>query len=270
MFFDPRRRGRGRALATAFGFVLLLAGRAAAQPPSRVLFIGNSLTYWNDLPLLVEAMAAAKGLSLSSEVVARADASLEDYWGDAIRGRIRQGGFRWVVLQQGPSSLPESRANLREWTRRFAEEIRASGATPALYMVWPHRSRRAFFPQVIESYRLANADAEGVLLPAGEAWLAAWQLDSGLGLYSPNSLHPSRLGTYAAAATILSSLTGVSPIGLGNAHGPEVGRRGRPYLHRGLLGGRKGRAVRDLEGDVDLRSFAVRQKFFRKRLDRRQ
>ncbi len=212
MLFPLRRRRR--VLAAALGIALLLAGRAAAEPPTRVLFIGNSLTYWNDLPLLVEAMAAAKGLSLSSEMVTRADASLEDHWGDRIRGIMRTGGFRWVVLQQGPSSLPESRANLREWANRFAEEIRSAGALPALYMVWPDRSRRGFFPQVIESYRLANEDAKGVLLPVGEAWLASWQLDSGLGLYSPDNLHPSRLGTYAAAATILSGLTGVSPMGL--------------------------------------------------------
>jgi hypothetical protein len=81
-------------------------------------------------------------------------------------------------------------------------------------MVWPDRSRRAFFPQVIESYRLANDDVKGVLLPAGEAWLAAWQLDPGLDFYSPDNLHPSRLGSYAAAATIMSRLTGASPLGL--------------------------------------------------------
>ncbi len=212
MFSSLRRHGR--VGAAALGFALLLAGRATAEPPSRVLFIGNSLTYWNDLPLLVEAMAAAKGLSVSSQMVTRADASLADHWGDRIRELIRTGGFRWVVLQQGPSSLPEGRANLREWTKRFAEEIRTAGATPALCMVWPDRSRRGFFPQVIESYRLANEDAKGVLLRAGQVWLAAWQLDSGLSLYSPDNLHPSRLGTYAAAATILSGLTGVSPIGL--------------------------------------------------------
>lgn len=207
-------RRPARALAAVLALGLLPAGPARAEPPSRVLFIGNSLTYWNDLPRLVEAMAAAKGLSLTSEAVARADASLEDHWSDAVRAVIRKGGFKWVVLQQGPSSLPESRANLREWTKRFAAEIRAAGATPALYMVWPDRSRRAFFFQVAESYRLANEDVQGVLLPAGEVWLAAWQIESGLDLYSPDNLHPSRLGTYAAAATILTGLTGVSPAGL--------------------------------------------------------
>ncbi len=212
MFFG--RSAGARRLVIALSMPLFLGSSAEAAPPDRVLFIGNSLTYWNDLPLLVEAMAAHQGVALVCESVTRADASLEDHWGSKVRDVIRKGGFKYVVLQQGPSSMPDSRANLREWTKRFAEEIRGAGATPALYMVWPDRSRRAFFPQVIESYRLASEDARGLLLPAGEAWLAAWQLDSGLDLYSPDNLHPSRLGTYAAAATILGGLTGVSPIGL--------------------------------------------------------
>jgi hypothetical protein len=203
-----------RRLAVALSLSLIVDASASAIPPERVLFIGNSLTYWNDLPLLVEAMAAHQGVTLVCESVTRADASLEDHWGSKVRDVIRKGAFKYVVLQQGPSSMPDSRANLREWTKRFAEEIHGAGATPALYMVWPDRSRRAFFPQVIESYRLANDDAKGVLLPAGEAWLAAWQLDPGLDLYSPDNLHPSRLGSYAAAATIMSRLTGASSLGL--------------------------------------------------------
>ena len=193
---------------------MLLAVSLEAAPPDRVLFIGNSLTYWNDLPQLVEAMAAYKGVTLDCASVTRADASLEDHWGPSILEVIRKGHFKFVVLQQGPSSMPDSRANLREWTKRFAEEIRGAGATPALYMVWPDRTRRAYFPQVLESYRLASEDVRGLLLPAGETWLAAWKLDPGLDLYSPDNLHPSRLGSYAAAATIMSRLTGVSPLGL--------------------------------------------------------
>jgi len=81
-------------------------------------------------------------------------------------------------------------------------------------MVWPNRSRRAFFPQVRESYRLASEDSQGVFLPAGDAWLAAWAHEEGLDLYGPENFHPSRLGSYAAPAVIFSSLTGQSPEGL--------------------------------------------------------
>lgn len=192
----------------------LAASREEAAAARRVLFVGNSLTFWNDLPLLVEAMAKARGIGIACEAATGPDLSLEDHWTRGTRDLIRDGGFSHVVLQQGPSSLASSRANLREWTKRFAAEIRSSGALPALYMVWPDRSRLAYFAQVRESYRLANEDVEGLLLPAGEAWLAAWKLDPKLELYGPDGFHPSKLGTYAAAATIFARLTKGSPLGL--------------------------------------------------------
>jgi hypothetical protein len=180
-------------------------------PVARILFIGNSLTSGNDLPLLVEAMAGAKGIGFSCEAVTYPGVSLEDHWSRETQAVIRKGGFKYVVLQQGPSSLLSSREDLRLWAKRFSEVIRGAGATPALYMVWPDRSRLAFFPQVRDSYRLASEDVGGVLLPAGEAWQAAWRDDPKLDLYGPDNFHPSRLGTYAAAATIFSGLTGLSP-----------------------------------------------------------
>ena len=184
------------------------------QTETRVLFIGNSLTYWNNLPLLVEAMAQAKSIPLRCEMVAYADASLEDHWSLKTQEKLSGGGFKYVVLQQGPSSLIESRQNLRLWAKRFGEEVRAAGGTPALLMVWPDRSRRAFFPHVHDSYQLASEDVNGIFLPAGEAWQAAWKRDAGLGLYGPDGFHPSTLGTYAAAAAVFASLTNSSPLGL--------------------------------------------------------
>lgn len=189
---------------------------AAAQDAAeaRVLFIGNSLTSWNDLPLIVEAMAKSRNIALSTESVTYPDVSLEDHWNRGAVKTIRRGGWKYVVLQQGPSSLLESRNNLREWAKRFATEIRGAGAVPAFYMVWPDRSRRSFFPQVREAYRLASEDNGGLFLPAGEGWLTAWQREPGLDLYGPDNFHPSPLGSYAAAAVIFAGLTGQSPEGL--------------------------------------------------------
>ena len=58
-------RGRSRGSAIKLAFLIFLAGTAHAQdagPPSaaaplRVLFIGNSLTYTNDLPQLVARLS---------------------------------------------------------------------------------------------------------------------------------------------------------------------------------------------------------------------
>jgi len=93
-----------------------------------VLFIGNSLTSANDLPHLVQQIARAAGVSMTVASVTKPNFSLEDHWNDGeALDSIAKGGWDAVVLQQGPSSLPESQAHLLEWTGRFAEKIRAAG-----------------------------------------------------------------------------------------------------------------------------------------------
>jgi hypothetical protein len=116
-----------------------------------------------------------------------------------------------VVLQQGPSSLAESRAHLVEWSERFGERIRARGATPVLYMVWPSSDRVAFFDAVRESYRAGAVAAGGELVPAGEAWRAAWEEDPDLALYSLDGFHPSLTGSVLAAFTFYDRLHGGLP-----------------------------------------------------------
>ena len=112
-------------------------------PGSGILFIGNSLTYWNDLPLIVQAVFdTAGGDSYDVGMVAAPDLSLEDHWNEGTaRRNIERGGWQIVVLQQGPSSLAESRVLLRDYVTKFSERIKSIGARPALYSVWPSRGR---------------------------------------------------------------------------------------------------------------------------------
>ncbi|MFL5373400.1 MAG: hypothetical protein ACJ78T_05385, partial [Myxococcales bacterium] len=105
-------------------------------PGSGILFVGNSLTYTEDLPGLVAALATAAGRPVATASVAYPDYSLEDHWnrGDALRA-IARGGWSAVVLQQGPTSLDDSRVLLRRDTARFDQRIRAAGARTALFSV---------------------------------------------------------------------------------------------------------------------------------------
>jgi hypothetical protein len=181
--------------------LVLAALLAVAQPasPTRILFIGNSLTEANDLPAMVCRLARAASRNAVCESVTKPGYSLEDHWNERDARRAIARGWDVVVLQQGPSALPESRALLVNYTRRFDAEIRHAGATTALYMVWPSRARRGDFEGVSQSYRAAAKAVGGLLLPAGDAWRSAWAIDAKLALYSPDGLHPSNAGTYLAA-----------------------------------------------------------------------
>jgi hypothetical protein len=170
------------------------------RPAHRILFIGNSLTEANNLPAMVCALARFRGFTATCESVTFGGFDLRDHLeeGSAVR-KLEAEKWSIVVLQQGPSSLPDSRVLLRQWTAQFDPKIRAAGARPALYAVWPAEANFDSFVRVGESYRLAAQDVDGMLFPAGSAWLAAWKLDAGLQLYGPDRFHPSRLGTYLTA-----------------------------------------------------------------------
>src|SRR5262249_46066977 len=134
---------------------------------TRVLFVGNSLTATNNLPAMVDALsAAAGGPRLVSTMVAFPNYSLEDHWqrGTAAQA-IARGGWSIVVLQQGPSALPESRVLLIEYAKKLDAEAKRVGARTALYMVWPSTMRQGDFDGVHRSYEQAARDVGGLFLP---------------------------------------------------------------------------------------------------------
>jgi len=177
--------------------------------PLRVLFIGNSLTYSNDLPLIVEALAKAGRQNIYVDSVTFGGFSLDDHWSNGeAPNAISSEKWDVVVLQHGPSTLPASRVELRNSAKKFDKIIRQAGARPALYMVWPELERSAFFDAVRESYSLAASDVDGIFIPAGEAWRAAWRRDPKAPLYSNDDFHPSAAGSYAAALSIYGMLFG--------------------------------------------------------------
>jgi hypothetical protein len=82
----------------------------------KLLFVGNSLTYTNNLPDLVEQSGKDSGLYIIAEVLAYPDYALEDHWMDGlVQQRIASGHVDFVVAQQGPSSQQEGRKMLHDY-----------------------------------------------------------------------------------------------------------------------------------------------------------
>jgi hypothetical protein len=223
--------------------LLVSASSAAAAPPLRVLYVGNSLTAANDLPHLVATLGARAGTTIEYDVRAPGGYALEDHWTQTdIQGVIAAGRYDWVVLQQGPSSLPESGENLRVWARTFADAARAAGGRAALYTVWPESYRRGALDAVIGNYRQAARDSGSALFPAGAAWKTAWQVEPSLRLYGADGFHPSRLGTYLAALVIYAGLTGTPAVGLPRVvDGFSVSPRVARILQRAAAAALRGR-----------------------------
>lgn len=195
--------------------LVLLNGTCKAQEgktPQRLLFIGNSLTYTNDLPALVQEFYVAVKLPRPvAEAITLGGASLGDHWGNpSVRERILKGKWTYIILQQGPSSLAESQRMLLKDMETAKPWLKQSGAKPALFMVWPETTRKRFYPQVRQSYANAAKSVGGVFLPAGLALQEILNSEPKMNLFT-DGLHPTPLGTYLAAMVISSKLTGIAP-----------------------------------------------------------
>jgi hypothetical protein len=184
----------------------------------RIFFVGNSLTYVNDVPGMLQALADSAGddrFAIAS--LALPNYALIDHWTDGSAPReIANGGWAWVVLQQGWTPPGVYRDTLRLATRNFAAEIAKVGAKTALYQTWPPADRPGEFAGSIESYELAAADVGGVLFPVARAWLAVWERDPSIVLYS-DGLHASVAGSYLAALVMYARILGRTPVGLPSA-----------------------------------------------------
>lgn len=176
---------------------------------NNVLFIGNSLTYSNDLPGMVKALALSGGVTLQVQSLTEADHALIDYLIEGSAQRvIGQGGWKHIVMQQGPTTLPICRDTLVIAVKNLDQLGKQHGAKSIVMMAWPSTSRPFDFGAVHLSAQLAANTVNGQLAPVGDAWQKILGTDKSIALYDFDGFHPGPIGTYLAALVLYERITG--------------------------------------------------------------
>ena len=220
----------------------LSVGRDAAEGSSglRVLFVGNSLTYQNDLPRMIAALAKSRGHDMQYEVYAPGGYRLSQHAADAkLFEKIDRGSWDVVVLQEQSQmpAVPKDRLEreVYPFARILSQRVRAASpkAKIAFYQTMAKRNGDArFFPDIPEmrtyegmqrrinaAYAEMAKDNRGLLVPVGLLWKEARATRAELGLYADDT-HPSPVGSYLAACVFYAVLFESSPVGA--AHPPSV------------------------------------------------
>ena len=79
-----------------------------------ILFVGNSLTYTNDLPKLVVAFGKENGVEINTTILAYPNYALEDHWNDGqVQKLIAKYKYDFVVIQQARHTLQSWKQNKR-------------------------------------------------------------------------------------------------------------------------------------------------------------
>ena len=173
----------------------------------RILFVGNSLTYFNDLPKLVEDQARTKGVRLGTKMLAFPNYAIVDHWRDGeVQGLIKSKKYDFVVIQQGPSSQQEGYNMLVFAGKQYADLCRKNDVELAYFMVWPSRMYYHTFDEVIANYTAAANANNAILCPVGQEWKDHFDTSNDFSYYGPDQFHPSRKGSQVAAGVILNTL----------------------------------------------------------------
>ncbi|MEO0573502.1 MAG: SGNH/GDSL hydrolase family protein [Bacteroidota bacterium] len=179
---------------------------------SAILFVGNSLTYFNDLPKLVENEAVKKGYKVNTDMLAKPNYAILDHWAEGqVQELIINGTYDYLIIQQGPSSQPWGRQVLLEYGEKFSELCSSNGTELVYFMVWPSLSYYHTFPGVIDNYREASLNTNSILCPVGEVWKNHFDKSGDFSYYGTDGFHPSLKGSQVAAGVIASKLYNKKP-----------------------------------------------------------
>jgi hypothetical protein len=172
-----------------------------------ILFVGNSLTYSNDLPSLVTVLAQKRGFLVNVKSIAEPNTAISDHWeSGAVQKAMDEMDFDFVVIQQGPSSQIDGRVLLIEYGAKYKELCEAKGAQLAFFMVWPARANYNTFDGVIKNYTDAAKLNNSLLCPVGKDWKEYQDMTKDFSYYGPDQFHPSPKGSEVAAGIILATL----------------------------------------------------------------
>ncbi len=183
--------------------------------PLKVLFIGNSFTARNNVPVLLEQMAEARGKKLQHQLISAGGASLRMHWnkGEAQQ-LIETSNFDYVVLQE-QSTLPNKNPKrMHENVRLFDEVVKASGAKTALYLTWARQNAPETQAALTEAYTTISAELGATIVPVGIAWQDFLNNHKQPILHDKDQSHPSPAGSYLAACVFFAVLFGENPVGI--------------------------------------------------------
>lgn len=196
-----------------------------------VLLIGNSYTYYNDMPTeLFGRIAESAGYRVEVTAITKgahtlaAFANPTDTYGQEVEKALNGSKkYDYVILQeQSVRPASENAALFYDAVRNLAARIRATGAEPILYSTWGRKAGSSTLTSngwTNESMTWKLAAAYGAIgeelnirvAHAGLAFFDVYKNHSDIELYNADQSHPSYVGSFLAASTLFATVFGDDP-----------------------------------------------------------
>lgn len=194
---------------------------------TRVLFVGNSYTFVNDLPNTFAKLAKSGDHRVEVGMSAQGGWTLADHvQSPDTLNLLNSAKWNFVVLQE-QSQIPAvegARAQgMVPAARQLVKKIREIGAEPVFFITWAHRGGmpengindyQGMQAQINFGYMKIAGELNVPTAPVGLAWSAALQGHPELTLWQEDGSHPTEQGTYLTACVFYAVIFHENPNGL--------------------------------------------------------
>jgi hypothetical protein len=209
-------------------FVITEGGIEDAQsdePGLRVLFVGNSFTFYNDMPRMVQELAAEDSGAPPVFSVSRTrgswtfEGATDDEGLDSL---LEDVDWDFVILQERSWMLSFDEDYWLHASYPYADELRrkieAAGSEGILFETWGYRNgfddgdTYEWMQGRLLDGGVELAEKLGMdMAPVGNAWYAVHGERPELDLWDSDGRHPNPAGSYLAACVFYAQLTGRDP-----------------------------------------------------------
>lgn len=195
----------------------------------RVLMVGNSLTYTNDIPALLKTICRDTGINAAVDSVTQGGHSLTQYaypktavetqLHEKVLTKLNTQKWDYVVLQGRSDETIVNAENMRKAVAYFYPYIKKAGAQMVLYLTWAPDYGTARYDidsrqsEIAKVYYSIARQYHCALAPSGIAFARERKLYPEYDLYysSADRLHPNLSGSYLSTCCIYATLFGKSP-----------------------------------------------------------
>lgn len=169
----------------------------------RVLFIGNSHTYYNDMPHLFAQICKSRQREAEVTMLSHGGKGWDFHVEEPeVRFNILYGGYDAVVLQHTAHPMGDLTV-MDRCGRQLIQWVKEAGARPILYMTWTTKADGEAAQEAMSSaYRKLWKETGCELAPVGERWWEYHRMHPQEELYAEDGQHASEIGSRLAAEVI--------------------------------------------------------------------
>lgn len=201
--------------------ILLLPALLMSQEKEseKVLFVGNSFTFFWNMPQMVEAMAKDQGVDINTSQSTVGGSNFEQHWkkekGTKTREMLENENWNYVVLQDHSMSTIDHPERFSSSAKKLIELIKQKNAEPLLSMTWAYDSNPLMQKTIGSSYLALGKETGTKVVPVGTIFMKAQKARPDLKMYFDDK-HPSSDGSYLIALIYYKFFTGKSVMDIPN------------------------------------------------------